>query len=124
MLSSPSFVNLTCAEVGLVLVPQIGFVLLGCLSFHQPPGLCLSCLSFSLFPLPSTLFDSCANASEEFLCMDTLSCLRSVPMKLVVGLLHGSTFLSNLPLVLLVFLNDSSLTGRLLNSKYDQLFLM
>ena len=39
---------------------------LSCISFHQPPGLCLSCLSSSLFPLPPTLLDSCANAWQEY----------------------------------------------------------
>ena len=55
-------VNLSCACVGLVLVPQMCFVLSFLVSFHQPPGLCLSCLSSSPFPLPPPLLDSCANA--------------------------------------------------------------
>ena len=41
----PAFLNwaMPIGEVGLVLVPLIQlFVLLGCLSFHHPPGLCLS----------------------------------------------------------------------------------
>ena len=74
------------------------FVLLGCLSFHQPPGLCLSCLSSSLFPLPQTLLDSCATAwgGVGLLCMDTLSCIHGV------GRWNWAMFLSNLTLVLFV----------------------
>ena len=49
-------------------------------------------------------------AGVGLLCMDTLSCIHghtflhswSGAMTLVVGLLHGATFLSNLPLVLFV----------------------
>ena len=59
-------------------VHQMCFVLLGCLSLYHPPGLCLSCLSSSLFPLLRTLLDSCANTLKEPLCMDTFSCIHGV----------------------------------------------
>ena len=83
--SSNSFVNLSCVQVGLVLVPQMCF----CFAFLSI-RLLASVFPVSLFPLPPTLLDSCANAWlgqgfcawTHFLAfMDTLSCI------------HGHTFL-------------------------------
>ena len=88
------------------LVKFVEHVLLGCLSFHQPPGLCL--LYLSLFSSSSVLRPSLIHAlmtdlSRAFVHGHTFLHSWSGPMTLVDGLLHGATFLSNLPLVLFVF---------------------
>ena len=58
----------------------------------------------SVFPvsLPPTLLDSCANAwlGSVFVHGHTFLHSWSGPMTLIVGLLHGATFLSNLTLLL------------------------
>ena len=61
------------------------------------------------------------------LCMDTLSCIHghtflhswSGPMTLVVCLLHGTTLLSNLPVVLILFFYMTLVVGKDTYSKPD-----
>ena len=53
------------------------FVLLGCLSFHQPPGLCLSCLFFFSSSDLAWFMLECLNG-VGLLCMDTFSCIHGV----------------------------------------------
>ena len=80
------------------------FVLLGCLSFHQPHGLCLSCLSSSLFLFlrPCLIHARMPGWGRAFVHGHTFLHSWSGPMTVVVGLLHGATLLSNIPLVLFV----------------------
>ena len=148
--------NSICAQVGLVLVPQMCFCFVGLpffpsaswplsflslfLSFSSSSDLAwfmrecltgagllcmdtLSCIHGHTFLHSWTHFLACMDTLScmhghtflhswtHFLAfMDTLSCIHghtflhswSGPMTLVVGLLHGATFLYNLPLVLFV----------------------
>ena len=101
----PSLLTSACAFVGLVLVPQMCFCFVG-LPFFPSASWPLSFLS-SLFRLLPTLLDSCANAWEgkgfwPFVHGHTFLHSWSGLMTVVVGLLHGATFLSNLSLVLFV----------------------
>ena len=65
------------------LVPQIVFFFLGggggggCLSSHQPPGLCLSFLSFSSSSNLAWFMRELLTGIG-LLCMDTLSCIHGV----------------------------------------------
>ena len=69
-----------------------GFVLLGYHSFHQPPGLCLSCLSSSLFLfiIPCLIHARISDWGRAFEHGHTFLHSWSGLMKLVVGLLHGA----------------------------------
>ena len=103
--------------VGLVLVPQIGFCFVGL-------GLPFFYISFMSFLSYLTLFSS--SSSSLFLFLQLCSIHAQMPdwgrafvhghtflhswsglMTLVVGLLHGAIFLSNLPLVLFLSLKWS-----------------
>ena len=98
--SSPSFVNLSCVKVGLVLVPPIDFCFVGLPFFPSAPV-----FPVSLFPLPLTLLLIHARLPDwgrAFVHGHTFLHSWSGPMTLVVGLLHGAAFLSNLNLVLFV----------------------
>ena len=78
-----------------------GFLI--CLSFHQPPGLCLSSSPlFFLFLRPCLIHARMPAWSRAFVHGHAFLHSWSGPMILVVGLLHGAAFLSNFTLVLFV----------------------
>ena len=88
-----SFVNLSCAWVGLVLVPQMCFCFVGLPFF---PSACWP-LSFpSLFHRPCLIHAQMPDNSRAFVHGHTFLHPWSGPMTLEVGLLHGVTFLFNL----------------------------
>ena len=103
--SSPSFVNLSCALVGLVLVPQkrflfcwAAFLSISLLASVFPVSLPLS----FLFLRPCLIHARMHDGSRAFVHGHTFLHSWSGLMTLVVGLLHGATFLSNLTLVIFV----------------------
>ena len=111
--SSPFFVILSCPLVGLVLVPQVGFCFVG-LPFFPSASWPLSFLS--LFLRPCLIHAWMPDWGRAFVHGHTFLHSWSGPMTLVVGLLLGATFLSNLTLVLFVSLiRLSSWKRRLLN---------
>ena len=100
----PSFVNLSCTQFTgrpCFSLSDIFFVQLACLSCHQPPGICLSYLLF-LFLRPCLIHARMSGRSRAIVHGHTFFHSWSEPMTLVVGLLRGTTFLSNLTLGLFV----------------------
>ena len=96
------FFNLSCAQVGLVLVPQMCFCFVG-LPFFPSASWPLSFLFFFfLFLRPCLIHARMPDWGRAFVHGHTFLHSWSGPMTFVVCLLHGATFLSNLPLVLFV----------------------
>ena len=97
--SFPYFVNLSCALVGLVLVPLMCFCFVG-LPFLTSASWPLFPVSLPLFfPLPPTLLESWARG-RAFVLQHTFLHSWSESMTLVVYLLHGTTFLSDLTVLM------------------------
>ena len=78
------------------------FILLGCLSFHQLPGICFSSSLFprTLLQKSCLLYAQMPDWCRAFVHGHTFLHSWNEQMTLVVGLLHVATFLSYLPLVL------------------------
>ena len=95
------FVNLSCAKVGLVSVSPMCFCFAG-LSFFPLASLSLSFLSFFSIFRPFLIHARMPELGRDFVPGHTFLHSWSGPLTLVVGLLHGDTFLSNLTLVLFV----------------------
>ena len=91
MCSSPCFVNLSCAQVGLVLVPQMCFCFVG-LPFFPSASWPLSFLSlfplFFLFLRPCLIHARMPDWGRAFVHGHTFLHSWSGPMTLVVGLLR------------------------------------
>ena len=89
-------------QVDFLLVPRIDFCFVG-LPFFPSASWPLSFLSlFFFFFQPGLIHARMPERSRDFVHGHTFLHSWSGPMTLVVGLLHGATLLSNLPLVLFV----------------------
>ena len=99
--SSPTLLTLTVPlKVGLVLVPPMYFCFVG-LPFFPSASWPLSFLPlFFLFLRPCLIHARIPDWGRAFVHGHTFLHSWSGPMTVVIGLLHGATILSNLPLLL------------------------